>query len=416
MTMMRSALATVLACAGVGTALAQEPAQLRSGTGFAVTDATHIVTNAHVVEQCRSIRVLQGTRVAPARVVAIDAAADLAVLQANLAMPRLSVRASPSVRLGESVVAFGFPLAGSLSMEGNLTTGNVSALAGLKDDPAYVQVTAPVQPGNSGGPLLDDAGNVIGVITAKLDALSTARRTGDIPQNVNFAVKADVLEGFLQRNGIAYEKRVTDRRLAVADIADSAKAASVRIECSAGGAVTAQAPLRPSQGGPAPIPPAGSPLPPLAAPAPSGAPAAISDAGQRQLIDAVRITAVNSPYPSTSPGLRELTVANASAESLWKVTIGWMNREVPNCPYAASAYAGKRDVMLAVRPGASARTMATFPLEARAFCVIDVAVSPATRPPMPDALPPAAEPPSGSAAPRDSGPDPGSSAPEPRAP
>jgi S1-C subfamily serine protease len=408
---MRSTIAGAVACACAAGAAAQEPAPLRSGTGFAVSDATHIVTNAHVVEQCRSIRVLQGSRAEPARLMAVDAATDLAVLQANLAMPRLAVRSAPSVRLGESVVAFGFPLAGSLSMEGNLTTGNVSALAGLRDDPAYVQVTAPVQPGNSGGPLLDDAGNVIGVITAKLDAVSIAKRTGDIPQNVNFAVKADVLEGFLQRSGINYEKRVTDRRLAVADIADSAKAASVRIECSVGGAVTAQAPLRPSQAGPAPLPPSVTPVP---APVPSGAPAAISDASQRRLIDAVRITEVNSPYPNTSPGLRELTVANASAASLWKVTIGWMNREVPNCPYAASAYAGKRDVMLALKPGGAARTLATFPVDARAFCVIDVGVSPV--PASQEALPPAPEPPSGSAAPLDSGPGPGSSEPAPRAP
>jgi hypothetical protein len=189
------ALAACLAVAGA----AQAQATLRTGSGFAVSDATHIVTNAHVAEGCRSLRVLLGNRAEPARLLATDAQADLALLQANLAMPRLALRAAPAVRLGESVVAFGFPLAGSLSLEGNLTTGNVSALAGLRDDPVYLQVTAPVQPGNSGGPLLDEGGNVIGVITAKLDAVSIARRTGDIPQNVNFAVKAGVLEGFLQR-------------------------------------------------------------------------------------------------------------------------------------------------------------------------------------------------------------------------
>jgi hypothetical protein len=312
----------------------------------------------------------------------------------------------PAVRLGESVVAFGFPLAGSLSLEGNVTTGNVSALAGLRDDPAYVQVTAPVQPGNSGGPLLDDAGNVIGVITAKLDAISIAKRTGDIPQNVNFAVKANVLESFLQRHAVTYAKQVTDRRLSVADIAESAKAASVRVECASSGKITTQGPVRPSQAEPAPAPEAS------AAGAPgTGAPAAVSDVGHARIVQAVRVTEVSTPYPSTSPGLRALTVANASSASLYKVTIGWMNREASSCPPATSAYAGKREVVLALKPGASAQTMATFPPGARSFCVLDVALAPQASAPAEPGEPPAAAPPSESAAPPETGPAPGSPAP-----
>jgi S1-C subfamily serine protease len=395
----RMALAAVLAgSAGVH-------AQLRTGSGFAVSDATHIVTNAHVVEQCRSVRVLLGTRAEPARVLAADAQADLALLQANLAMPRLALRGAPAVRLGESVIAFGFPLTGSLSQEGNVTTGNVSALAGLRDDPAYLQMTAPVQPGNSGGPLLDDAGNVIGVITAKLDAVAMAKRTGDIPQNVNFAVKASVLEDFLQRHGVVYAKQVTDRRLSVADVAEAAKAASVRIECSASGQITAQGPARPSQAEPAPAPDALAPLPPG-----GGPPPALSDAGHAKIVQAVRVTEVSTPYPTTSPGLRALTVTNASSASLYKLTIAWMNREVASCPAGAAAYAGKREVLLSLKPGASAKTMATFPPGARSFCVIDVTLAPAAAAPAPGE-PPAAAPPNGNAAPPESGRAPESPAP-----
>ena len=178
---------------------AQTETTVRTGSGFAVSHATHIVTNAHVVTECKSVRVLFGTQQAAARVLALDPGSDLAVLQTALNVPKtIAMRSSPPLRLGDSVIAFGFPLSGSLSQGGNLTTGNVSALAGLRDDPKYIQVTAPVQPGNSGGPLLDGGGNLIGVITSKLDALAIAKRTGDIPQNVNFAVKAAVLEAFLQ--------------------------------------------------------------------------------------------------------------------------------------------------------------------------------------------------------------------------
>jgi S1-C subfamily serine protease len=79
------------------------------------------------------------------------------------------------------VIAYGFPLSGLLSSTGNATTGNISALGGIGDDPRHLQISAPVQPGNSGGPLVDMSGNVIGVIVSKLNALRVARVTADIP-------------------------------------------------------------------------------------------------------------------------------------------------------------------------------------------------------------------------------------------
>ena len=83
-------------------------------------------------------------------------------------------------------------MSGLLATSANLTVGNVSALTGLGDDSRYLQISAPVQPGNSGGPLLDASGHVAGIVTGKLDAVLAARFFGDIPQNVNFALKADV--------------------------------------------------------------------------------------------------------------------------------------------------------------------------------------------------------------------------------
>ena len=102
-----------------------------------------------------------------------------------------------SVKLGEDAIAFGFPLTGALSSDGNLTVGNISSLSGWQNDRTKFQISAPVQPGNSGGPLVDRSGRVIGVVVAKLNAIEVAKVTGDIPQNVNFAIKSDVLIGFL---------------------------------------------------------------------------------------------------------------------------------------------------------------------------------------------------------------------------
>jgi hypothetical protein len=348
---------------------AQGTTTVRTGSGFAVSHATHIVTNAHVVTQCKSVRVLSGTQQAPARVLAADPDADLAVLQTSLAVPKtIAMRSQPALRLGESVVAFGFPLTGSLSQGGNLTTGNVSAMAGLHDDPKYIQVTAPVQPGNSGGPLLDAGGNLIGVITAKLDALAIAKRTGDVPQNVNFAVRAEVLEAFLQANKIPYDVAVMDAQVAVADVAEIAKQASVRIECRPSGIPTAQPDtVRVSPQGepaaPVPFPPPAD-MPGRAAPVPS-------DAAQEQMLQQIELGEVRTPYPGTAPAIRELDVVNRSPYSVLQITVGWLEGySARQCPTSRSAYRGAKDLFVSLKAGQSGTTMGEFSEQAKYFCIL----------------------------------------------
>jgi hypothetical protein len=372
---MPSFRALILCAVLVGVSLpAATPARaesLRSGSGFAVAPGV-VVTNAHVVEGCRALRVLHGAQARGGRVLAIDREQDLAAVQSDLAVPAvLALRASPALRVGESVVAFGFPLAGSLSREGNLTTGNVSALAGLRDDARYLQITAPVQPGNSGGPLLDDSANVIGVITAKLDAVAIAKRTGDIPQNVNFAVNGQSLERFLQDARIGYQKQVADRRLAVADIGDVARAAAVRVECSASGVqASTQTPVPPQAVEPLPPPP------PAVEPAIEGPAPALADVERSALVARMRVHAVRTPYPRTSPDLRALTIVNESSASVYRVTVGWLDTPAANCPATASAYRGRKEVHVALAPGATVTTMSSFPASARLFCIVDAAFTP----------------------------------------
>lgn len=176
---------------------------LSSGTGFVVAPG-RALTNAHVIEDCRSVRVrAAGGADLAARVLRADRERDLALIEVpEAAGPALPFRRAGQVRRGESVVTYGFPLAGLLSSGPTLTTGEISALAGLGDNEQQFQISAPVQQGNSGGPLLDMAGNVVGVIVSKLNAQRVAQRTGDIPQNVNFAVKGSEAQDFLRRNGV----------------------------------------------------------------------------------------------------------------------------------------------------------------------------------------------------------------------
>ncbi len=176
-----------------------------SGSGFVAAPGL-VLTNAHVVQNCSGVLARNAAgRTARGRVRATDTERDLALLQVPKEFgPPLVFRESPIVLRGESVVTYGFPLTGLLSSGPTLTTGSISALTGLRDTPLHYTISAPVQPGNSGGPLLDAQGHVIGVVVAKLNAAQVARLTGgDIPQNVNFAIKGNEALAFLRASGAA---------------------------------------------------------------------------------------------------------------------------------------------------------------------------------------------------------------------
>lgn len=207
-----------------------EPTGTKTGSGFYVTRSGHILTNAHAVEQCREIRVL---RSGVAEVLAIDQESDLALLSIDtdeVTVPAV-FREGRGIRTGASVVVVGYPLQGLVSSGPSITDGIVSATAGLRDDRSMFQMTAPIQPGSSGGPVLDATGSVVGVATATLDAIAVARATGTIPQNVNFAVNAGTVRAFLDAEQVPYETAAPDRTLSTEIVAARAQGFTVRIEC-----------------------------------------------------------------------------------------------------------------------------------------------------------------------------------------
>ena len=195
-----------------------------TGSGFRITRGV-VVTNHHVIDSCSRLHV-NGIA---SQVRGSDARSDLALLNVALAGPSTSLRAQRAA-IGESVAVAGYPLRGLLSGF-NMTTGNLSSLSGVGGDTRLVQITAPVQPGNSGGPLLDSAGNLMGVVVSKLDAIKTAKITGDIPQNVNFAINANVLRSFLDSYSVNYETGSSERAIATTAIAEKAKGFTVLVEC-----------------------------------------------------------------------------------------------------------------------------------------------------------------------------------------
>jgi S1-C subfamily serine protease len=200
-----------------------------SGTGFFVSGFGHIITNRHVVDGCRTIATRDGQ---PLTLVLLSGAADLALLKLDKhSSASATFRNGSGIRVGDEVIAFGFPLPGILSSEGNISTGTVAANSGVGDDPHFIQVSAPVQPGNSGGPLLDTSGNVVGVVVAKLDAIKVAKITGDIPENVNFSISRDVVVDFLRSSSVPFQQKPSQDKLNTSDVAALAKSISIAITC-----------------------------------------------------------------------------------------------------------------------------------------------------------------------------------------
>ncbi len=170
-----------------------------TGTGFYVGSRV-LVTANHVVTGCSRITLASGDELT---VVAADPDLDVAALYApDPALHWLSL-SSAGARLGQRVHAAGYPYYSIAGTSLNLTGGNVSALAGVDDDGRYFSFSAPVQPGNSGGPLIDAHGTVLGLVVARLSEDFIVEATGTLPQNINYALREDEIAAFLRQNGVS---------------------------------------------------------------------------------------------------------------------------------------------------------------------------------------------------------------------
>jgi S1-C subfamily serine protease len=207
----------------------------KTGTGFVISSNGHIVTNHHVIDGCGEITGnLSGEAPVKLRLVSSDETNDLALLQAPAPFKEAAVIRENSVQTGDAVIAIGYPFHGLLTSDFTVTTGIVSSLSGVFNDTRHLQISAAVQPGNSGGPLLDSTGALVGVVAAKLNALKVARATGNIPENINFAIKTGALRDFLDNSVVMY--RVTERRemkKETAEIAKGARGFTLLISCTA---------------------------------------------------------------------------------------------------------------------------------------------------------------------------------------
>jgi len=202
-----------------------------SGSGFFITDDGFLITNEHVVKDGMQIRLVTSAGLISAKVIKVDSANDLALLKAEGKFTALPVAASRSMKLGGTVATVGFPNIGLQGFSPKFARGEIGSLSGPQDDARYFQISVPVQPGNSGGALVDERGNVVGVVSATLSARAALATSGAFPQNVSYAVKSSFLLGFLESvpEVAAKLKEPNAKDMKFDDVVEQAKEAAVLV-------------------------------------------------------------------------------------------------------------------------------------------------------------------------------------------
>jgi len=223
--------------------------QSKSGSGFIISKMGHVITNAHVVEGCQKVNVGANTYIqTEANVISADKINDLALLklfslnESKSIITKLETEMVPlvangllrfeDVELGEKVLVAGYPYGDIFSNSVKVTTGIVSSTRGVGDNTGQFQMDAAVQDGNSGGPIYDSRGNIVGVVVAQLDKLKVAKASGSIPENVNFGIKASTVRQFLVSNGLSSKRAERTEEQSTKQLAQIAKNQALMVVCS----------------------------------------------------------------------------------------------------------------------------------------------------------------------------------------
>ena len=226
--------------------------QSGSGSGFFVSKMGHVITNAHVVQNCNKVTIGDNAnKQVPAELINTDKSNDLALLklstlemasaESKSLIQKLSIAVIPlaskgllrseDVRLGEKVLVAGYPFGDFFSNSIKVTTGVVSSTRGAGDDSGQFQLDAAVQPGNSGGPIYDSRGNIVGVVVAQLDKLKMAKAIGSLPENVNFGIKASTVRQFLMSSGLPSKKADQAIEKSTEQLAEIAQNQALMVMC-----------------------------------------------------------------------------------------------------------------------------------------------------------------------------------------
>ncbi|GMB01121.1 serine protease [Pelosinus sp. IPA-1] len=207
----------------------------RSGTGFFITNDL-IVTNYHVVDKAKTIEIKHNNgQKSSATVITKDPINDLALLKvskSDFSVNPLPIANIQNTKDGDTVYTVGFPLPGLLGTKAKLSEGIINSITGIQDDVRMFQISIPIQPGNSGGPLLNAKGQVVGVVTASVNPYKTLLFAGTFPQNVNFAMKINYAANLLNTltEAVHLPSKKASSELTPAQIMVLAKEAVVQVE------------------------------------------------------------------------------------------------------------------------------------------------------------------------------------------
>jgi S1-C subfamily serine protease len=212
-------------------AVSEKASPEASGTGFFITDDGYFITNQHVAGAGATVRLVTASGLIVAKVVKVDKANDLSLLKADGVFRALPVITSSPVRLGATAFTVGFPNIELQGFSPKLAKGEIAGLAGIQDDARHFQISAPIQPGNSGGALVDERGNVIGVVVARLSQKAALATSGALAENVNYAVKSSYILSFLESvpEVAAKLKEANTRARKFEDVVRAAEQATVMV-------------------------------------------------------------------------------------------------------------------------------------------------------------------------------------------
>jgi hypothetical protein len=194
-----------------------------SGTGFFVSRSGHIISNHHVIEGCDTTKLTFKGKEVVADVLAVDKMNDLAILKANLTPPKIYPVATEDASLLEDIIIAGYPLGKRVSAAIKTSKGSITALAGYGDNYSEFQTDAALNQGNSGGPIMDQKGNVVGVAVANYGKQSGV-------ESFNFGIKSSTLKTFANANGLKFLPP-NNRDLSNKDLGQLITEATIYLEC-----------------------------------------------------------------------------------------------------------------------------------------------------------------------------------------
>ena len=202
-----------------------------SGTGFAVSHDGHIITNHHVIDACQEVKVRYKSDDILAKLIAFDTVNDLAILKIDTKPSSVLPISYSNPEILQEIYVAGFPFGENVSTSIKMTKGIVSSLTGIGNNYSNIQIDAALQPGNSGGPVFDEKGNVVGVAVAKIDLEYAIEKFGVVPENTNFGIKSSVVINFLESNSIGNLASPLDYKASMTSLGKSVTDATYYVSC-----------------------------------------------------------------------------------------------------------------------------------------------------------------------------------------